>query len=297
MRAYDAWVSRAVTIGLDLVDEGRHGSSKPETEGGPILAPGELRPAGWLRSDEDMITIDHLSKSYGGVTAVDDISFRVDAGTVAGFLGPNGAGKSTTLRCLVGLTTPDGGRALIDGQPFGELANPAAQVGVLLDAGAQHVGRSGRETLLLSALVMGLPAVRVDEVLDLVRLTPAESRRRVGTYSLGMRQRLGLATALLGSPRVLVLDEPVNGLDPQGIVWMRDLLRDFASGGGTVLLSSHLLHEVDQVADQVIMIGAGQIVAQGSRETLLSGGADLEQLFLELTDPSSRGRLTGGEVA
>jgi ABC-2 type transport system ATP-binding protein len=244
-----------------------------------------------------MITIERLTKSYRGTLAVDDISFQVDAGTIAGFLGPNGAGKSTTLRCLVGLTRPDRGNALIDGRPYVALENPAARVGVLLDAGAQHRGRTGREVLTLSAMTMGLPRGRVSEALDRVQLTNREASRRVGTYSLGMQQRLGLAGALLGDPHVLILDEPANGLDPQGIVWMRELLRGFADDGGTVLLSSHLLHEVEQVADQLIMIGNGQIVAQGSRETLLAGGADLERLFLELTAPTARGGLIDRSVA
>lgn len=244
-----------------------------------------------------MITVEHLSKSYGGVKAVDDVSFQVDSGTVAGFLGPNGAGKSTTLRCLVGLTTADHGSSTIDGYAYADLPNPGAQVGVLLDASAQHAGRTGRETLRLAAITLGVPKARVDEVLELVQLGPQEAKRRVGAYSLGMRQRLGLATALLGSPRVLILDEPANGLDPQGIVWMRDMLRGFADAGGTVLLSSHLLHEVDLVADQLIMIGNGRIVAQGSRETLLADGRDLEQMFLELTAPTSRATIYGGEAA
>lgn len=235
-----------------------------------------------------MITVDHLSKRFGGVTAVDDVSFTVEAGTVAGFLGPNGAGKSTTLRALCGLSHPDSGSATIMGRRYADLDNPAASVGVLLDAGAMHPGRSGRELLTLAAITTGMPKARVDEVLDLVQLTRDEARRRVGTYSLGMRQRLGVAHALVADPKVLLLDEPANGLDPQGIWWMRSLLRQFAADGGAVLLSSHLLHEVQQIADQLIIIGHGRIVAQGTRESLLREGADLEQMFLRLTASTAR---------
>ena len=235
-----------------------------------------------------MISVAHLTKRFGPVAAVDDVSFSVEPGTVAGFLGPNGAGKSTTLRCLVGLTRPDAGVATVLGRPFAQVANPGAQVGILLDASAQHVGRSGREVLGLGARTMGIDRARVEEVLDLVQLTRAESRRRVGSYSLGMRQRLGIAHALLGSPKVLILDEPANGLDPQGIVWMRTLLRGFADRSGTVLLSSHLLHEVQQIADTLVLIGSGRILAHGTASDLLADGRSLEDIFLELTAPTSR---------
>lgn len=235
-----------------------------------------------------MITIAHLTKRFGRVTAVDDVSFTVPTGTVTGFLGPNGAGKSTTLRCLVGLAHADSGTATLLGRRYADLTNPGASVGVLLDASAQHVGRTGREILTLGARTIGVPDARVAEALDLVQLTTAEARRRVGTYSLGMRQRLGLAHALLGSPEVLILDEPANGLDPQGIVWMRALLRRFADAGGTVLLSSHLLHEVQQIADDLVMIGNGRVVAQGSVADLLSAGRSLEDLYLELAAPTAR---------
>ena len=235
-----------------------------------------------------MITINHITKRFGAVTAVDDVSFTVEPGSVTGFLGPNGAGKSTTLRCLIGLTHPDSGTVTVLGRPYRELENPGAQVGVLLDASAQHAGRTGREMLALGAATMGVARERIDEVLDLVQLSRAESRRRVGTYSLGMRQRLGIAHALLGSPKLLVLDEPANGLDPQGIVWMRQLLRLFADAGGAVLLSSHLLSEVEQVADHFVLIGNGRILAQGAASELLAGGRRLEDVFLELTAPTAR---------
>lgn len=244
-------------------------------------------PAG-STSVKPMITINHLSKRYGDVLAVNDISFEVVPGSVTGFLGPNGAGKSTSLRCLVGLTHPTSGEATVLGSRYRDLPNPASHVGVLLDASAQHAGRTGREVLALGALTMGLPKTRVDQVLDLVGLTAKESKKRVGTYSLGMRQRLGIGHALLGDPAVLILDEPANGLDPHGIHWMRGLLRRFADSGGTVLLSSHLLHEVQQIADRIVMIGNGQIVADGTTADLLAGGADLEQMFLELTASTAR---------
>jgi ABC-2 type transport system ATP-binding protein len=228
------------------------------------------RPAGsgWVAGPG--IEVCGLSKRYGPHTAVDNASFEVRPGSVTGFLGPNGAGKSTTMRMLAGLTPPSAGRATVLGVPYPQLPNPGRRVGVLLDASAQHAGRTGREILRLGTIVMGLDARRVDAVLELVGLTAAEARRRAGTYSLGMRQRLGVAHALLGDPQVLILDEPANGLDPAGIRWMRGLLRGFADNGGTVLLSSHLLHEVEVIADDLVVIGRGKIVAQGSRNALLA---------------------------
>ena len=222
-----------------------------------------------------MITIDSLTKKYGDATVVDDISFATRAGRVTGFLGPNGAGKSTTMRMLVGLTTPTSGSATIDGHRFADLANPGLEVGVMLDASAQHAGRTGREILTIAQQTMGLPRRRVNEMLALVSLNATEADRRVGNYSLGMRQRLGIATALIGDPAVLILDEPANGLDPAGIRWMRDLLRDHADQGGTVLLSSHLLHEVEVIADDIVMIGNGRIVSQGTKTGLLQAAGSL----------------------
>ena len=210
-----------------------------------------------------MITFRNLTKRYGDVLAVDDISFTVEAGSITGFLGPNGAGKSTAMRCLTGLAFPTEGEALIDGRRYRDIPNPSAQVGVLLDASAQHPGLAG--------------------------LTAKEARKRVATYSLGMRQRLGIAQAFLGSPRVLILDEPANGLDPQGIHWMRTMLRRFADAGGAVLLSSHLLHEVQQVADRIVMIGHGRILTEGSIDDLTADGTDLETTFLNLTTTTARG--------
>lgn len=217
-----------------------------------------------------MIQIEHLTKRYGTFTAVDDISFTVRPGTVTGFLGPNGAGKSTALRMVTGLTPPTSGRATVLGRAYRDLPTPGRHVGTMLDASAQHPGRTGREVLTLTALHLGLGRAAVAAALDRVGLTAEEAGRRVRAYSLGMRQRLGLATALIGDPQVLVLDEPANGLDPQGIHWMRVLLREFADGGGTVLLSSHLLAEVQVIADEIVMIGRGRIVAQGSTADLVS---------------------------
>ena len=216
-----------------------------------------------------MITVEGLTKTYGGFRAVDDVSFVAQPGRVTGFLGPNGAGKTTTMRIMVGLTPPTQGRVTIGGHAYQDIPNPGRHVGVLLDASAQHAGRTGREVLRVAQETMGLPRARVEEMLDLVSLTPEEAKRRVRDYSLGMRQRLGLATALLGDPAVLVLDEPANGLDPAGIRWMRDLLRDHAARGGTVLLSSHLLHEIEVIADDIGVIGQGRVVAQGTKEELL----------------------------
>jgi ABC-2 type transport system ATP-binding protein len=216
-----------------------------------------------------MIIVKSLTKKYGGFTAVDDVTFRARPGRVTGFLGPNGAGKSTTMRILVGLTPASSGTVTVLGRRYADLPNPGREIGVLLDASAQHAGRTGREILTLAQRTMRVSRSRVDEMLDLVSLSEDESGRRVRDYSLGMRQRLGIATALIGDPEVLVLDEPANGLDPAGIRWMRDLLRGFANKGGTVLLSSHLLHEIEVIADDLVVIGNGRIVAAGTKSELL----------------------------
>jgi ABC-2 type transport system ATP-binding protein len=220
-----------------------------------------------------MIEAKSLTKRYGDRAAVQDVSFTCDPGTVTGFLGPNGAGKSTTLKILCGLARPTAGSSTVLGRRYAGIPNPGRHVGVLIDASAAHAGRRGRETLALSAELIGVADTRVDEMLELVHLDKAAARKRVGEYSLGMRQRLGIAGALLGDPQVLILDEPANGLDPVGMRWMRELLRDFASRGGTVLLSSHLLAEVEAIADRLVIIAGGRIVAQGSREELVGGQA------------------------
>ncbi|MEJ5913671.1 ABC transporter ATP-binding protein [Pseudokineococcus sp. 1T1Z-3] len=231
-----------------------------------------------------MIQVEHLTKRYGGQLSVDDVTFTCRPGTVTGFLGPNGAGKTTTMRVLCGLSRATSGSATVDGRAYADIPDPGRVVGVLLDAGATHPGRRGREVLSLAARTMRLPAERVDEVLALVGLAGRPERLRTRQYSLGMRQRLGLAVALLGDPRVLVLDEPANGLDPEGIFWMRGLLRDFADRGGTVLLSSHLLGEVEAIADQLVVIGRGRVAAAGSKEELLAASSGEAVLVRSLDD-------------
>ena len=216
-----------------------------------------------------MITTTALTKSYGGARVVSGVSMHCEPGTITGFIGPNGAGKSTTLRMIVGLVRPDHGTATVEGRPFADLPNPARVVGTLLDANAVNGGRTGRATLATTARMAGVGADRVDELLGLVGL-PAAADRRVGTYSLGMRQRLGIAHAMVGDPTVLIMDEPANGLDPEGIAWMRGLLREFADRGGTVLLSSHLLQEVEATVDRLVVISQGAVVASGAIGELLA---------------------------
>jgi len=217
------------------------------------------------------IEVESLTKTYGSFTAVNDLCFTARAGRVTGFQTPNGAGKSTAMRVVLAPTRPTRGGTRVLGRHYTDLTNPGREVGVLLDASAQHAGRTGREVLAIAQQTLGMPRRRIDEMLELVSLDGAESRRRVANYSLGMRQRLGIAAALIGDPEVLILDEPANGLDPSGIRWMRDLLRGFADGGGAVLLSSHLLNEIEAVADDLVLIGRGRIVAQGSKDDLLAG--------------------------
>ena len=221
-----------------------------------------------------MITTTALTKSYKQIPVVRDVSLRCEPGTITGFLGANGAGKSTTLKMIVGLVRPDRGTATIDDRPFVELPNPTRVIGMLLDASAMHPGRSGRSTLTIAARMAGVHPRRVEHLLDLVGLADA-AEKRVGAYSLGMRQRLGIAQALIGEPQALILDEPANGLDPEGIAWMRTLLRDFADHGGTVLLSSHLLHEVQATADHLVVISDGAVVAAGRLEDLLASSTIL----------------------
>jgi ABC-2 type transport system ATP-binding protein len=217
-----------------------------------------------------VIEVVDLTKRYGRVLAVDHLSFRAEPGRVTGFLGPNGAGKTTTLRALVGLLHPTSGNATVLGRRYVELDEPGRRVGAILEVNAFHPGRSGRNHLRTLARATGIDERRVDEVLGQVDLTEA-ARRKVKGYSLGMKQRLALAGALLGDPEVLVLDEPANGLDPQGIRWLRDMLRGFAVQGRTVLVSSHVLAEIAQLADDVVIIAKGRSVAQSSMETVLAG--------------------------
>jgi ABC-2 type transport system ATP-binding protein len=216
------------------------------------------------------IEVERLTKRYGETLAVDDLSFTVEAGRVTGFLGPNGSGKSTTMRALLGLIRPTSGQALVLGKPFHELDNPVETVGASLDARDVHPGRTGRSHLRTLAAAAGLPNSRVDEVLDMTELTPARDRRVKG-YSMGMRQRLALAAALLGDPKILMLDEPANGLDPQGMRWLRDILVALAAEGRAVLISSHVLSEVEQTVDSVVVIGIGRLVMQGTLSDLIAG--------------------------
>lgn len=217
----------------------------------------------------EMISVESLTKCYGSTPVLDNISFKVCEGSVTGLLGPNGAGKSTAMRIIAGLTSATSGRATVLGREYRDLPTPGRLVGVMLDASAQHPGRTGIETLRITALHLGLSFDHAEIARRQVGLTSKEGRRRVRDYSLGMRQRLGLASALMGKPRVLILDEPVNGLDPQGIHWMRGLLRDFADAGGAILLSSHVLGEIEVVADRLVVIGSGRVVAQGETSELL----------------------------
>jgi ABC-2 type transport system ATP-binding protein len=217
---------------------------------------------------DGQIVVSGLTKQYKKVRAVDNLSFTVEPGRVTGFLGPNGAGKTTTLRMVLNLVTPTAGTATIGGHRYADLADPLRTVGAILEASAAHKGRTGRNHLHVIAAAAGLPDSRADEVLELVGLTPAAKRKFKG-YSLGMRQRLGIAAAMLGDPKVLILDEPANGLDPEGIRWMRGLLRGLASEGRTVLVSSHLLSEMELLADDVVIIAAGQLVRQGTVDEIV----------------------------
>jgi len=229
-----------------------------------------------------VVTASSLTKRYGELVAVDELTFSLRAGTVTGFLGPNGAGKTTTLRMLLGLAEPTAGEALVFGRRYHELDNPARRVGAVLESSDFHPGRSGRNHLRTLALAAEIPSSRVEEMLELVELLSAADRR-VKTYSLGMRQRLGLAAALLGDPELLVLDEPANGLDPAGVYWLRSFLRRFAEQGRTVLLASHMLAEIGQTVDQVVIINRGRRIASGRIDELTRGGKTLEDTYLELT--------------
>lgn len=227
-----------------------------------------MSPPRPTRNVVDMITAEGLTKRFGDKTAVRDVSFTVRPGTVTGFLGPNGAGKSTTMRMIVGLDRPSAGRTTVNGQEYRTLRAPLTEVGVLLDAKAVHTGRTARNHLRAMAATHGIPTARVDEVIDLAGIGSV-ARKRAGKFSLGMGQRLGIASALLGDPHTLILDEPVNGLDPEGVRWVRQFVRHAASEGRTVLLSSHLMSEMAQTADHVIVMGRGQVLADASLDELV----------------------------
>jgi len=258
-----------------LISRQRGGAASTRIESAPSRLPdrpfgGKPVPAG--ERPGGRIVVSGLTKEYRGVKAVDNLSFVVEPGRVTGFLGPNGAGKTTTLRMLLGLVEPTSGTATIGGADYAGLDQPVRRVGGVLEASAAHKGRTGRDHLRVICQSAGIPLARADEVLELVGLTAA-GRRPFGGYSLGMRQRLGVAAALIGDPQVLVLDEPANGLDPEGIRWMRDLLRTLAGHGRTVLVSSHLLAEMEQLADDLVIIAAGQLAARGTVASIVSSMA------------------------
>lgn len=229
-----------------------------------------------------VVRVSGLTKTYGDVVVVKDVSFDLAPGTVTGFLGPNGAGKSTTLRMLLGLVRPDSGTASIEGRPYADLAHPTQTVGAVLESNDFHPGRSGRDHLRILAAQASLPAAAVDKALDVVGLVKG-ARKPVKNYSLGMRQRLGLAGAMIGAPRILILDEPANGLDPAGVNWLRNVLRSFADRGGTVLVSSHLLAEIAQTVDRVLILADGSLRADTDIADLQRDGRTLEQAYLDLT--------------
>jgi ABC-2 type transport system ATP-binding protein len=249
------------------------------------------------------LEVRNLTKRYGKTVAVDDLSFAVEAGRVTGFLGPNGAGKTTTMRALLGLLRPSGGEALVEGRSPIEMKEPLRTIGAALEATAFHPGRSGRNHLRALAAAARIPAARTEQVLEMVELSGA-AERRVKGYSLGMRQRLALAAALLGEPRILILDEPANGLDPQGMRWLRDLLREQAAEGRTVLISSHLLSEVAQTADELVMIHGGKLVAQTTLAEFTAGGGSqirvrasrLDELAASLAEQGADVARDGNEV-
>jgi ABC-2 type transport system ATP-binding protein len=235
-----------------------------------------------------MITIDRVSQTKGRTQILHDVTFEARPGRVTGFLGPNGAGKTSTLRILLGLDRPRSGAALIDGRPYRTLDRPLTRVGALLDGSGAHRARTARAHLRWMAASNGLPAARVDEVLEIVGLT-GDARKRAGRFSLGMSRRLGLATALLGDPEVLILDEPVNGLDPAGIRWIRGLVRGSAEEGRTVLLSSHLMGELAEIADDVVVIDKGSVVVQGELGEVVGAHRTLEDAFFALTTTDETG--------
>jgi ABC-2 type transport system ATP-binding protein len=232
------------------------------------------------------LVVSGLTKVYSKLRAVDDLSFTVQPGRVTGFLGPNGSGKTTTLRMMLNLVKPTAGTATVDGQPYADLPNPLGTVGAVLEASSAHRGRTARNHLRVVCAANGYPLRRADEVLDLVGLLPA-AKRKVRGYSLGMRQRLGIATAMVGSPRVLMLDEPANGLDPEGIRWMREFLRHLAAEGRTVFVSSHLLGEMEQLADDVIIIGNGRLIATGQLQDVIAGQATTATVRVRTPKPET----------
>ncbi|WP_158863863.1 ABC transporter ATP-binding protein [Leifsonia sp. AG29] len=239
-----------------------------------------------------MIQLDHLTKRFGAKTAVDDVTATIQAGKVTGFLGPNGAGKSTTMRMIMGLDRPTRGTALIDGKRYAELRSPLTEVGALLDAKAVHTGRTAHNHLLAMAATHGIPKRRVEEVIGLTGLDSV-ANKRVGGFSLGMGQRLGIAAAMLGDPATLILDEPVNGLDPEGVLWVRQFVRQLAGQGRTVFLSSHLMSEMAQTADHIIVLGRGRVLADAPVADILAG-ATRQAVRVRTPQPEALARAIGG---
>ena len=244
---------------------------------------------------DGQIVVSDLTKYYKKVKAVDHLSFTVEPGRVTGFLGPNGAGKTTTLRMILNLVRPTGGTATIGGQRYASLHNPIRHVGAVLEASSAHKGRTGRNHLRIICMSAGIPTQRADEVLEIVGLTPAANRKFKG-YSLGMRQRLGIAAALIGDPHVLILDEPANGLDPEGIRWMRGLLKALADAGRTILVSSHLLSEMELLADNVVIIAAGQLIRQGTVDDVVGSMASSGRVRVRTPQPEELTKALGGEA-
>ena len=283
------WLVRRTRRGMRA---GRAGA-----DGGPGFPD---RPLGGKRvspalMSEGRIDVRGLTKEYHGVMAVDDLSFTVEPGRVTGFLGPNGAGKTTTLRMLLGLVEPTAGTATIGGVRYADLDQPIRRVGAILEAGAAHKDRTGRDHLRIVCQSAGIPLARADEVLELVGLGAAGNRTFRG-YSLGMRQRLGVAAELLGDPQVLILDEPANGLDPEGIRWMRDLLRTLAAQGRTILVSSHLLGEMEQLADDLVIITAGRLTAQGTVASVIGSLPYLSRTLVRTPEPEKLAAVLGGDA-
>ncbi len=264
------------------------GGSQPTRRADHDATIGQPRNAAALSETASaVVTVRGLTKRYGEVVALKGVTFALEPGTITGFLGPNGAGKTTTLRILLGLARPTGGEALVFGRRYEELEHPARRVGAVLESGDFDPGRSGRNHLRALALAIGVPDGRVEELLELVELQTA-ANGLVKTYSLGMRHRLGLAGALLGDPELLLLDEPANGLDPAGVHWLRGFLRRFAARGRTVLISSHVLAEVAQTVDQVVIIDRGRLIATLQLDELPDGARSLEDLYLDLTAKETR---------
>jgi ABC-2 type transport system ATP-binding protein len=279
-----------------LVSRKRGAATAARIDGAPPRLPerpfgGKPVPAGKL--PDGRIVVSGLSKEYRGVKAVDNLSFVVEPGRVTGFLGPNGAGKTTTLRMLLNLVEPTSGTATIGGTRYADLDQPIRRVGGVLEASAAHRGRTGRDHLRVICQSAGIPLRRADEALELVGLTGG---RTFGAYSLGMRQRLGLAAALLGDPQVLILDEPANGLDPEGIRWMRDLLRTLAAHGRTVLLSSHLLAEMKLLADDLIIIAAGRLAARGTVASIVSSMTSGGRILVRTPEPGKLAAVLGSDA-